>query len=366
MGAIAAVALRRYLRERSNLFFVLVLPFMIILLVGLGVGSTEQDRLAVAGAGTETGRAVLAHLPADRVDIHATGDSAVRAVQRTAAGGAVVFSDEVQDPVVFVGRTGVGLSARVELERAVAAENRRIALLRQAAVAGVGADEVERADRSVTPVGVVAETTGRALFDGLSGFEASSVTQVVLFIFLTSLTASTAMIADRDLGTARRKAAAPVPTWALVGGELLGRLSIAVFQAALIVTVTAVAFGVGWGNPVATAAVLMTFAVVATGTGVLLGALMRNAEAAAGVGVMLGLGLAALGGAMAPVEVLPPLMADIARLTPHYWAVEGLKDSVAGAGVSAAVRPTAVLGAFAVVVISLATVSFRRTVLRAR
>jgi ABC-2 type transport system permease protein len=138
------------------------------------------------------------------------------------------------------------------------------------------------------------------------------------------------------------------------------------FQALLIVVLTAVAFGVGWGNPIITGAVLVLFGLIATGFGVLLGSALDSPEAANGVGIMSGLVLAALGGAMAPVEIFPAPMQTLARFTPHFWAIEGLQASLTEGDAGSLARPLVILAATAAGVLAVSTIFYRRRVFGSR
>jgi ABC-2 type transport system permease protein len=366
MLAVAAVALRRYLRERSNVFFVFVLPLMIIFLVGFSFGSESGSDLGVVagrGAGQAVSDRVIALLPPDQVVRYDDRDEALLAVERNAVAAAAVFADDPTGPVEFIARAGNGLDARAELEQAVAAANQREAVVRQAALVGVSEAEAVTALEALTVTPVETERVGDALWEGLSGFDASALTQVILFTFLSALTSSAFLIQDRQLGMARRKASAPVSSGRILLGETIGRYWISMFQAALIVVVTAVAFRVDWGDPLATGLLLVLFVLVSTGAGILLGSAIDNAEAASGLGIMLGLVLGALGGAMAPVEIFPPAMQTVARATPHYWAIEGLKISVAGGGLDRITTPLAVLAGTAVGLLAVSLPLYRRQVL---
>lgn len=360
MLAVANVALRRFLRERSNLFFVFVLPFLIIFLVGYSAGSGASAPLAVVGAETELGAAVLEHLDADSFVRFTELDDALDAVGETSAAGVVIFPEDPTGSIEFRSRTGVGLDARAELDAAIAAENQQLVIERQALLVGVGPDEIAAARSASEPVPVITETSGQIVWGGLANIDAAALTQVILFMFLSALTASSFLVQDRDLGMATRKASAPISVRRLVAGETLGRLWIALFQAVLIVSVTGLLFDVGWGDPLATGAVLLLFGLVSTGTGILLGTASNNPEGANGAGVMIGLVLAALGGAMAPVEIFPSSMQDVARLTPHFWAIDGLQTSLTGGGVADIGGPVAVLVVYAAGILAISTVLYRR------
>jgi ABC-2 type transport system permease protein len=238
-------------------------------------------------------------------------------------------------------------------------ENQRLVVTRQAAVAGVADSDIVAAVGQAGETPVAYETIGDVIWGGLDNTDSAAMTQVVLFMFLSTLTAAGFLVQDRRLGMATRKAAAPVSIAGLVLGETLGRLWIALFQAGLIVAVTALLFDVDWGDPFLTGAVLLLFSLVATGFGVLLGTALNNPESAGGIGVMIGIVLAALGGAMAPVEIFPEALQTVARLTPHFWAIDGLQSSLTGGTIGDTIVPLAVLTGFAAVVLALSTVFYR-------
>jgi ABC-2 type transport system permease protein len=74
-----------------------------------------------------------------------------------------------------------------------------------------------------------------------------------------------------------------------------------------------------------------------------------------------GLVFAALGGAMVPLEVFPPLMRTIAHATPHAWAIDAFGEILGkSAGVAQILTDLGVLAAYAIAVTAVATVLFRR------
>ena len=88
----------------------------------------------------------------------------------------------------------------------------------------------------------------------------------------------------------------------------------------------------------------------------LLGTLFRNDQQAGGVAVIAGLSLAALGGAMVPLELFGPAMQTVTRLTPHVWAVDGFGILLKRGGTAADVFPQlAALAAYAAVLFLLAS-----------
>ena len=97
----------------------------------------------------------------------------------------------------------------------------------------------------------------------------------------------------------------------------------------------------------------------------LMGSVLRNAAQAGAMGVFLGLVLAALGGAMVPLEVFPPVMNTIAHLLPHAWAIEALTSSITqGAGPADVATSLLVLAGYGATLLAIATVLLRRTIVR--
>ena len=86
--AIAGTDLRRLLRWRANLFFLFLLPMLIILLLGAAFGGSSA-RIGVVGGTTGLGQRLVAGVDARQsVEVHrciaSAGDFAQRLTQRAA------------------------------------------------------------------------------------------------------------------------------------------------------------------------------------------------------------------------------------------------------------------------------------------
>ncbi len=162
--------------------------------------------------------------------------------------------------------------------------------------------------------------------------------------------------ARREMWVARRMLSTPTSTGVILVGEAAGRFGVAMVQGVYIMLGTLVIFGVNWGDPLGAIAVVVLFALVGSGAAMLSGALFRNEQQAGGLGVLLGLGLAAVGGAMVPIELFPDTMQTIARCTPHAWAIDAFAELVRRDGGLLDILPQlGVLAAFAAVFMALAT-----------
>lgn len=382
---IAATDLRRFLRDRPNLFFVFVLPLLLILFIGLQFGSGMLPRVGVvAGVGPLSDRLVAALGRTEGIETVAYGDRGeLRSdVERGRLDGGVVVPADYDMRLQGGEQVSVAYVAAADprsrlLEATVAAAVAEEAQLYRAA-RFAGADDLTaardaaarlRGGLSSVEVAVTEQGTEDPLveeFAGLGQFDLGASTQLLLFVFLTSLAASSSLIRTRRLRVARRMLSTPTSVRSVLAGTTLGRFGIAAVQGLYIMGGSLLLFGVDWGDPLGAAAVLVVFALVGSGGGMLLGAVLDNDAQAGGLGVMLGLGLAALGGCMAPLELFPPTMQTVAHVTPHAWAVDAFAELVRrGGGLADIGGELAVLAGFAAVLLTVATWRLQRSLTRA-
>jgi len=380
--AIAATGVRRLFRDRTAFFFVFVFPLLIIVLLGLIFGSAAAATVGVVAAGSgPLGEDLVAAL--DRVEglvvrEYASEDACLKAVERGQVEAGVVIPPGYdaalrageQGRVRFLARPGsFGEELRLPLQSAVAEQAELVRAARFAAVQTGAAFDAGLARAAalrptVPRVEVASAVAGGSGDDRPVGrFDLGAAQQLVLFIFVTSLTAAEHLIVSRQLGVSRRMLATPTSARTVVLGEALGRFGVAMLQGLFIVLASAVAFGVGWGDPVGAGALVVLFALVGTGAGMLLGSVLTNQQQAGSLGVFLGLGLAALGGCMVPLEAFPDPMRRIAHLTPHAWAVDGFGELIRrGGGVADILPELGVLAGFAAALLTAATWRFHRSI----
>lgn len=380
--AIASTNLRRFARDRTNLFFVLILPLAIVLLIGLQYGEDGNSRVGIVVGDDPVGRDIVEQLEAnDRIDLrhHDSGDGLTDAVaDGDRAAGLIVPPDlterltagEAVEIGFLASPTGFGPQLRAIADDAVAR-----AVAGPTAVAAAvdrGADRGDAEAAAASQVGIVelisvsVTTTGDRLFpEDIGGFDVGAPSQLVLFMFLTGLTGSSVLIQSRSLGVSRRMMSTPTGLGTVIAGETLGRFVIVVVQGLYIMGTTAVLFDVSWGDPMAAAAILTVFGAVGAAAALLAGAVFDNDEQASGITVVLGLGLAALGGAMLPIELFSDTMISIARFTPHYWAIDAFSELIRhDGGLGEITTPLSVMAGYALVLGTLATWRLRAALIR--
>ncbi|MBE0477170.1 MAG: ABC transporter permease [Coriobacteriia bacterium] len=374
--AIARISVTRVIRDRSNIFFVFMLPMMLILVLGATFGGGFEPRVGVQGGeGGPLARELaegVSDLGAMEVSRWEDRDALVLAVERGRVEVAVLIPEDYDEvlasgreaAVEYVSRPDASAQALRSTIESVVVE--QAAILRAAAFAaaraGAGHEEALTTAREqageVARIDVGTEAVGElSPFERVGRFELGAYSQLLLFVFLTSMTASTALIESRRLGVSGRMLATPTSTRTIVFGEGLGRLAVALLQGLFIILGTALVFGVDWGDPFGAVAVLLVFSLGASGTAMLMGSVLRNEEQAGGIGVVLGIGLGALGGSMVPLmvmEVFSPTLYRVAHFTPHAWGIRAFETLILEGGSIADILPElGVLAGFAAVMYAL-------------
>jgi hypothetical protein len=111
----------------------------------------------------------------------------------------------------------------------------------------------------------------------------------------------------------------------------------------------------------ATLLLVTVFALVGTGVGMLLGAVLGNAEQATSIGPPVGIALGMLGGCMWPLAIVPEPMRVVGHLFPQAWAMDAFIALIAkDAGLAGIARQLAVLAAFAAALLVLVTWRLRK------
>jgi ABC-2 type transport system permease protein len=298
---IARVSILRTFRDRMGLFFILVLPIILIVVLGMTYGGMGAARIGVTGAdeGPLAGDLVAGIKGTDlRLDLrrYDTVEQLRDAVER----GFVEFGIAIPadyDEALRTGKTAsleyvaqpesVASAVKTAVDAAIADQAALIRAARfTAAKNGIGFDQALTAARAEQPkvagVGVTVSSVGDLAVNP-SGFAVGAESQLILFMFLTSMTGAVPLIISRQLGISRREFSTPTSAGTIILGEALGRFALALFQGTFIVVASALLFGVDWMDPLATGAIVVAFAMVSAGAAMLIGALASNPRQAGAV-----------------------------------------------------------------------------------
>jgi linearmycin/streptolysin S transport system permease protein len=382
---IARVNVLRLLRDRTSLFFIFVLPIVLIVVLGTAYGGRVAPRMGIVAVDSGAlGAELVAAIrdgsvklelkePATAADLRAGVESGTLEIGVIVPPGydATLRSGGIPQ-IEVLGRTQNTVSVlREAVDAAIAAQAAAVGAARLAVARdGIPFDAALATARSVqgetAGVTVAVEQVGEGIFPASTGaFQPGAQSQLVLFMFLTSMTAATQLILTRQLGVSRRMVASPVRVSTILAGETVGRFGVAMLQGLFIVLLSAVAFGVGWGDPLAAGMIVVLFALVGTGAAMVVGVFSSNPDQAGAVGIMAGMLLGALGGAMVPLEIFGEPMHTLAFLTPHAWAIQGLREvALRGGTIVDVLTELGALAVYGVALLAIGTWQFRRILTR--
>ncbi len=382
--AVAGTSLLRVSKDRRALLFLIVLPVVVILIIGATVRGFSTIRVGVVDLGSgAAGRSLVSAMEGSsnlEVQRYPTLAAATTAVSRGEAATAVVLPRGM-DAALRAGRSAdvavlanqsntTQQAAAAAVGSVVAKEGARVQAAYFASSRALGTYEADlRAAASLqrsTPQSRVLSRVVDASSQTLpEGFSYSAPTMLVLFVFVNALASGAVIIETRRLGLYERMAAAPIRRAAIVLGETLAYFLVALTQATLIVGIGALAFGVSWGNPPAAAALVILWALVGAGAGVLSGTLFRTPEQAGAIGPPVGIVLAMLGGCMWPLSIVSSFMRELGHATPQAWAVDAWTDLMSRGGTLGSIAPKlGILAAFAAGLLLLSTLRLGKVVAR--
>jgi ABC-2 type transport system permease protein len=154
------------------------------------------------------------------------------------------------------------------------------------------------------------------------GFAYTAPANLVLFVMINGFVSALAILRLRERGISRRLLAAPRHTWELFLMLGVGPAQQMIAQAVFLILSARLFFGVHWGNSMGV--LLITAAVICLGVAIvlLMATVFRTQQQAVSLGPWIGVALGMLGGCMWPLEIVPPLMKTIARLSPASWAMD--------------------------------------------
>jgi ABC-2 type transport system permease protein len=193
------------------------------------------------------------------------------------------------------------------------------------------------------------------------GFQQTSPGVGVMFTMFFIVGGSASILLEREQGTLRRLLTTPVTKSAILGGKLLGVYLTGIIQFSIMVLVGQFLLGVDWGqDPFALALMVASFVFAITSLGMLISALVRTYAQVDALSTLIILPLSALGGAMWPIEIVPAFMQKIALFLPTGWAMRGFHDIITrGLGLQDVLLEAAVLVAFGIFFLAIGVWRFK-------
>jgi ABC-2 type transport system permease protein len=375
---IGLVSIRVFARDPVGIAFVFIVPLALIFVIGVTLGGSSLN-VAVL----DHGSGALGHSLHNSLD--AIPDVTLRsysslgglrgAVRRGEVAAGIVIppgydralrtGEHATVRVVSNPKNTAGRAIRTNVDEQVARQASVVRAARVATAQGGGSldanlVEARRAARDASVETIASPAVGPSGLAGMSGLSYAAPGQLVFFIFMNAL-AGTYFVEWRHAGLFHRMLAAPLGPGTITAGLGLERLLRISLQVLVIVTVSVSVFNVSWGDPIAAAALLGAFALVAESAALLMGSLARTSEQVTSVGPMLGIAFGMLGGCLWPLAIVPVSMRVIGHFTPHAWVMDGFIEVIGNRGSLGDIVPElAVLLGFAAVMVPLSVATTRR------
>jgi ABC-2 type transport system permease protein len=223
---------------------------------------------------------------------------------------------------------------------------------------------------TLMPIGMMAflQGTGRAVlrqagFVDATGAELVVPGMAVMFAFFGVAFIGTAFFTEHEWGTWERLRASRAGSLEIVMTKILPPAALQLGQLVLMFVAGAVLFGLTVRGSLAGVAVMMVVStVLLVALSMLFVAISRTVNQLSAIVQMAAMVLPGLGGALAPVDVLPDWARTIAPLSPAYWMLQGFRAVVLeGRGLDATIGPAAITLVFSAVAAAVAIRKFRVT-----
>lgn len=357
-ATIAALELRRRLRDRSVIIQAVVAPIVIAAIIGAAfgggftfaatVGIADQDGsplsvdLVDALVGLDDEDVPLTFVAVDPDDpaaaVRAEEATAVIVVPEGFAAAATAGEDVPPLAVLADAASPIAADVTASVARRLAAQVDLSRLVAAAVMAAPtdGADPspelvavaVEAATAAVAPIVVEVADAGEP-YDPIAYFAPG---MAMLFLFFAVGVSARSLISERRDGTLARIRAAPVPPSAVAVGKSGAVVVLGVGAMVTVWIVTSLVFGADWGDPVPVLAIIGAVVVAIAGVAIAVTGLARTDAQADGLTGMVAFGFALLGGSFLQPGTMPPLLARISAFTPNGQALQAFTEVGAGGG----------------------------------
>ena len=355
---IAALGLRRSLRDRSILIQALLAPVVIALVVGAAFGSgfslnvtigiADADRSEIStqiakGLVGSSGDGIAFSAVADPQSVQAAVESGsydAVVVMPAGLGEAVLSGQDAQLDVVGVATQPLARSVAEAVAGGVAAE------LQTARVTAVAANQAGVEDVTASIQKAVASppaiTVEQGEVDGtFSVIAYFAPGMAMLFLFFIIGDGARSIVAERKQGTLPRILAAPVSPTSVLLGKTAQVMVVGVLSMTAVWLITWLGFGADWGDPVGVFVVIVAAVTAIAGISLLITGFARTENQADALTTIVALLFAVAGGTffLGATGVL-----DTMRLfTPNGLALSAFVDLSAAQSGLAGVMPQVLL-----------------------
>jgi ABC-2 type transport system permease protein len=368
--------LRLTFKDRSNTFWMFVMPIVFIVFFGSVMGGSQRAASNVTITLTVVDQDV-SWLSRALVEALAGEDFNVTEVDATELDGLEAPVRTLVIPAGLAAAVGAGEQARVFLapepgsnSQATIVAELHIARVLTRLVGSLVEMKAELGENEALDLQVDRLEQARALagrpplvlvdsgYAGRgrpvpAGFGQAVPGMMTQFIIMMVMIAGAVYLTEEKLsGVLKRLAVAPFTPRTLIAGKVTGLVMLALVQSSILILAGTIIghfklFGAEfyWGNSIAGLAIMVvSFAVAAAGITLFYGAILSTPTQASAVAWLSGMLMAGLGGCWWPLEIVPAWLRTAGHIFPTAWMMDGMHQLVSfGNGVEAILPFAAVL-----------------------
>lgn len=367
---IAKKDLLQILRDRSSLFFLLLVPLVLIVVVGFAFGNLfgsgpSQITITVAVSNQDSGsvgKAIVNALQINTDKLKITVDRynnpnqvTDQVANHSNVNAGIVIPAGTTDKFIATAQTGTTPKDLVQFYSLPSNNDPRATIVQNivsgvissqlAGTTAVGqvysacnqpgnhctqssintqaiATAVGQASATGGPLAVQALTAGKAV--SINSFDQIVPGYAVFFALFGINAAAGTILQEKEDGTFRRLLIAPVQKYALLGGKLLAQFILTLAQLTFFFIFGYFAFHLNISSLPAVIALIIGASFAATGLGILLVSVVKTRRQLSAIVPLVVLVSSAIGGAWWPLFIEPQWMQQIAKVGVTAWAMEGL------------------------------------------
>jgi ABC-2 type transport system permease protein len=180
----------------------------------------------------------------------------------------------------------------------------------------------------------------------------------LMFLMFTVSYGGRSILAEKARGTLPRLLVAPTTSAQILGGKVFGIYLTGVAQMLILIGGTTLLFQLKWGDPLGVLVLVLAAVFGASGWGMFITALARTPAQVGSVGSAIMLIFGILGGSFISLEMMPPAVQMVSKITPNAWALDGFTTLALGGTLPHLSTPISALLTMGVILFLVAVVLF--------
>jgi ABC-2 type transport system permease protein len=185
---------------------------------------------------------------------------------------------------------------------------------------------------------------------------------MVFYVFFTGAASAQSILLEEEAGTLPRLFTTPTRQSTILGGKFISTFMLLLVQVVVLVVISALLFGVDWGEPLSVAAVTVALVILASSFGIFITSFLRDTRQG---GIIYG-GVMTVMGMLGMITVFTGTVSTASSATstvsltvPQGWAVRAWRLLLDGAGFGEVLPTVAVMLAAGIVFFAVGVLKFR-------